>query len=142
MPILNVVQVISQAIVALGIPIALFTYLNSKRRERREQEYSAYHALDEKYGQYLEMCVRYPKLDMYHLPLDREVVLSHEERIQQYALCEILISLMERAYVMYRDRPTPFARCPLMPRIIGDYPWHRRCSTSKARHGEMNDASE
>lgn len=110
MQLLNVVQVLFQAILALSIPIALITYLNSKHRERREQEYNAYNALDEKYIEYLKMCIQHPKLDLYHLPLERDVTLSPEERVQQYALCEILISLLERSFVMYHEQATPRAK--------------------------------
>jgi hypothetical protein len=113
MTILELFELLAHATTALGIPFALAAYLKATRRERLEQEYNAYNALDEKYVEYLQLCVQHPRLDLYYIPLDREGAdggLSPEERIQQYALCEILISLLERAYLMYRDPSTPIAR--------------------------------
>jgi hypothetical protein len=108
---LGFVEFLAQAATALGIPLALTAYIKAKREERREQEYNAYHALDEKYVEYLQLCIQHPKLDMYYIPVgSNEVALSPEEKIQQYALCEILISLLERAYLMYRDQSTTIAR--------------------------------
>ena len=105
------VELLAHAATALGIPFALAAYLNAKWRERREQEYAAFHALDEKYADYLQLCIQHPRLDIYYIPIgDSEITLSPEEKIQQYALCEVLISLLERAYVMYRDQSTPIAR--------------------------------
>ena len=111
MTILGFFELLAHAATALGIPFALVAYLKAKRRERREQEYNAYHALDEKYVEYLQLCIQHPRLDMYYIPVESsDVILSPEEKIQQYALCDILISLLERAYLMYRDQSTPIAR--------------------------------
>lgn len=106
MTILQFFEFLSYVATALGIPIAIFAYLKAKSSERREREYETYHALDEKYLDYLQLCVENPKLDLYYLPLEQEVALSPDEKIQQYAMCEILIALLERAFLMYRDQAT------------------------------------
>jgi len=110
MTVLEVFELLSYVATALGVPTAIGAYLTAKSRERREREYETYHALDEKYLDYLEMCIQNPRLDMYYFPLEQEVVLSPEEKIQQHAMCEILIALLERAFLMYRDQATEIKR--------------------------------
>jgi hypothetical protein len=48
--------------------------------------------------------MQYPEFDLYDLPLGRKIRLSPEQRIRQFAMFEILISLLERAFLMYRDQ--------------------------------------
>ncbi|RJX26502.1 MAG: hypothetical protein C4531_15305, partial [Desulfurivibrio sp.] len=33
----------------------------------------------------------HPKLDLYYLPIEEKIILSNEEKIQQYAMFEVLI---------------------------------------------------
>lgn len=103
-------ELLSYVATALGVPLAIAAYLRAKSRERREREYAAYHAIDEKYLDYLRMCVEHPQLDLYYLPLEQGADLSAEEKIQQHAMCEILIALLERAFLMYRDQATEIKR--------------------------------
>jgi hypothetical protein len=43
--------------------------------------------------------------DIYHEP-----DLSHAQEVQQSALCEIIIALLERSYVLYRDQGTTITK--------------------------------
>lgn len=97
-------QLTANAATVLGIPIAILVYLDEMKKERKEREYATFDALDEKYLEFLNLCITKPRLDLYYIPLKKAPVLSEEERIQQYAMFEILISLMERAYLMYGDQ--------------------------------------
>jgi hypothetical protein len=106
MEIADAFKLLANAATILGVPIAIVVYLNEKRKERREREYGTFNALDDKYLDYLNLCITNPRLDLYYLPFDGKTTLSREERIQQYAMFEILISLMERAFLMYRDQST------------------------------------
>lgn len=107
---MEALQMLSHAATTLGVPIAIVLFLNEKRKERREREYGTYHALDEKYLQYLELCVEHPELDLYYLPLSAPKELTPAQQIKQYALFEILVTLMERAYLMYRDQSSDIKR--------------------------------
>lgn len=106
----DVLQALANVAAVLGIPAALFVYIQEKRRERIEREYGTYHALDEKYIEYLGLCLQYPELDMYGLPLEDKAALTPQQAIQQYALFEILVSILERAFLMYRDQSTRVKR--------------------------------
>ncbi len=102
--ILLILQSISYLASIIGIPLAILIFWDDKRKERMERENATYDAVDEKYVRYLELCVLNPELDLYYLPLEKKVQLNAEQKIKQFALCEILISLMERAYFMYSDK--------------------------------------
>ena len=56
------------------------------------------------------MCIEHPRLDLYYLALEQEVTLTPEEKVQQLAMCEMLIALLERAFLMYRDQATAIKR--------------------------------
>jgi hypothetical protein len=98
------IQLLSNLGTVVGILIAIVVFLNEKRKERSEREYAAYHSLDEKYIEYLELCVDHPELDTYFIPLRKKIELTPEQDIQQCAMLEILICLLERAFLLYRDQ--------------------------------------
>ena len=94
----------------LGIPLAILLFLNEKRKERHDREYGTYHALDDKYIMFLRLCLQHPELDLYSVPLGAPSSLSPTQKIQQYTMFEILISLMERSYLMYKDQSSELKR--------------------------------
>ena len=92
----------------IGIPIAILIYINNKRMERRDKDYGTYDSLDDKYIDYLKLCLEYPALDVADIPR-RELaasaaVLTPEQRHAELMMFSILLSIMERAYLMYKDR--------------------------------------
>jgi hypothetical protein len=100
----EIVEIFSYIATILGIPIAIILFINEKRKERRDREYGTYHALDEKYHDYLKLCMENPELDLYDRPIEKKVQLTAEQKIRQYAMFEILVSLLERAFLMYHDQ--------------------------------------
>lgn len=106
MTFLQVLEALSYIVTVLGFPIAIIVYLNEKEKERREREYGTYHALDEKYLYFLELCMKYPNLNIYSIPLEEQEALTPQQEVIQYALFEIEISLFERAFLMFQDTST------------------------------------
>jgi len=104
MTIIEIMEILSYLATILGIPIAIILFINEKRKERRDREYGTYHALDEKYLDYLKLCMENPDLDLYDQPIDNKVQLTAEQKIRQFAMFEILVSLLERAYLMYGNQ--------------------------------------
>lgn len=91
----------------LGVPAALYVFLLEKRRERRDREYGTYHALDEKYLEFLKLAVQHPELDLYpspKLPLEDT---PQNLRAQRLAMFEFLVSIFERAHIMYVQQGGP-----------------------------------
>lgn len=84
----------------LGAPIAIWLFFREKRKERLDREYGTYNTLDDKYVEFLNLCLNYPKLTMHGQP-DEALALSPEEMRQRDIIFEILVCLFERAFLMY-----------------------------------------
>lgn len=104
--VIQITQIITNIASVIGIPVAIYVYWSSKVRERKEKEYETYHALDEKYYEYITLCLQYPELDLFYIPLSKKKELTAEQKIQKLALFEILIALLERSHIMYADQST------------------------------------
>lgn len=106
MDLLNISTLVANIATFLGIPLAIVLFYNEKRRERRDREYGTYNALDDKYDAFLQLCIEHPELNLYSTPLGSIVTLTPNQRIQQLALFEVLVSLLERGFLMYKDQST------------------------------------
>jgi uncharacterized membrane-anchored protein len=104
MSLMEALEMLANIATVLGIPIAIILFVNEKRKERRDREYGTYDALGKEYVDYLRLCMENSELDLYEVPLEKERELSAEQKIRQYAMFEILVSLLERAYLMYQDQ--------------------------------------
>ena len=88
----------------VGIPVGIVLYVINKRRERLEREYGTYNALDEKYVDYLALCMSHPDLDVGDIPRRDAKELNAEQQHREEVMFSILIAIMERAYLMYKDK--------------------------------------
>ncbi|HEV7781222.1 MAG TPA: hypothetical protein VGO58_08140 [Chitinophagaceae bacterium] len=61
-------ELVNELVVTFGIPVAIYQYVITKRKERRDREYLTYNALDEKYIEFQKLCLEYPKLDIFDVP--------------------------------------------------------------------------
>ncbi len=104
MTLLETLQMLSYIATLVGIPVGLFVYIEEKRKERKDREYGTYNALDEKYKEFLVLCMDNPDLDLYDVPIKNAKKLTEDQKVQQLALFDILVSLLERAFLMYRDQ--------------------------------------
>jgi hypothetical protein len=96
-------QMITSVVTILGLPLALYLFYSDKKKERKEREYGTYNALDDKYIHFLEMCLEKPELDV--IEYSKEKSVSNKEK-QEQILFLILISILERAFLMYNDQST------------------------------------
>jgi hypothetical protein len=98
---LDIVLKIGQLI---GIPVAIGLYVMNNWKERRDREYGTYHALDDKYIDYLKLCLQHPDLDVADLPQKTKSTQGPDRKHRELLMFSILISIMERAYLMYQDK--------------------------------------
>lgn len=99
--ILDILVKIAQLV---GIPVGIVVYGLNKRRERLDREYGTYNALDEKYVEYLKLCLDNPDLDVADVPNERMGPLTPDQQHRELVMFSILLSIMERAYLMYQDK--------------------------------------
>jgi hypothetical protein len=94
-------QAISYIVTIFGLPLAVFLFYHERKKERKDREYGTYNALDDKYIHFLELCLERPELDVFDLPMEKNY---DKKKRQIQILYLILISVFERAYLMYRDQ--------------------------------------
>jgi hypothetical protein len=88
----------------IGIPVGIIVYARNKRKERIDREYGTYDALDQKYIDYLKLCLANSDLDVADMPKTNVIALTAEQSHRQTIMFLILLSIMERAYIMYKDK--------------------------------------
>lgn len=86
----------------LGVPFAIYMYLDEKKPQRAERVYRTYDALDDKYIELQQLCLQYPKLDIFDTPFKSPNVLTEENEKQEEAILLIRISIFERAFLIYQ----------------------------------------
>ena len=95
-------EIAANAITVLGIPIGLIGYILAKRSERIEREYGTYDALDNKYIEFLTLCLQHPDLKITAVEDVDEAAFNSEQRDKRALIFEILICILERAFLMYK----------------------------------------
>lgn len=105
------IDVVLQLITLVGILCAVWLYFEDKRHERRDREYGTYNALDDKYIDFLRLCLENPDLDvMWDIPLLRSEAPRPGELRREKILFSILTAILERAYLMYREQTSAVRR--------------------------------
>ncbi len=88
-----------------AIIAAFWAYYN----HYKDKEWAAYHEMDEKYREYLRMCLDLPHLDIFDIPnekfgVEAKVELTPEQKKAEVIAFTILFSIFERAFLMYRGK--------------------------------------
>jgi len=93
-------EVTTYLITILGLPFALYIYIDEQKNQRAEREYGTYDALNDKYIELQQLCLQYSKLDIFDSPFVNPNTLTEEE--QKQAILLIRRSIFERAFLMYQ----------------------------------------
>ena len=101
---LDYLDAIGKVIVILGVPVAIFQYINTTQKERRDREYGTYNSLDEKYIEFERLCLSYPYLDVFDIKDKKPGELDEKQKKEELILFTILFSIFERAYLLYSDQ--------------------------------------
>jgi len=99
-------QIITHLVTIVGLPLAIWLYLQEQRRARHERAYGAWHTLDNQYLHFLELCLARPELDVLDSPLPDSGEATPARIRQERVLFGMLLGLFQRAYVMYNDQTT------------------------------------
>ena len=106
----DIFQILSSATVLIGFPIAIYQYIRAKRREQFDREYQTYNSLDDKYMAYQKMCLENPELDIFDYSDVTPTQLTDVQEKKQLIAFTMLISLFERAYILYNDHSPDFRK--------------------------------
>lgn len=95
---------ISDLILALGLlPTAIGIWWQQKKTNE-DRENGTYDSLDVRYTRFLELCCEYPELEVYDPLRDNWSELNHQQKKRQLILYQILVSVLERAYILYHEK--------------------------------------
>lgn len=100
----NGLEALSHLVVILGIPVGLLRYFIATRREARDREQATYDALDANFVSFHRMCFENPALGIDDGTFEEDsTAVSREQQVQRRAAFTILMSLFERAFLMYGE---------------------------------------
>lgn len=100
------ISVVSDVAQVLLILIAVVTYSSSKRKEEIDRENGTYDSLDERFTNYLKLALRnrdLPLVASEYYNIKRWEHFSAEQKYRLTCGYLILISILERAYKLYRN---------------------------------------
>jgi hypothetical protein len=102
-------EVASYVVTVIGLPLAILVFIAEQGRERRNEEDEVYQLLSNAYNDFLRVVIENPDLRLRSQSATEE--LSAEQQERMLLIFDMLISLLERAYVTaYSERMTPAQR--------------------------------
>jgi hypothetical protein len=133
----DVLDLINHVIVILGVPAAIFGYFHNRDKDRQEvvkdreeavkareaRELATYTALDDKYLEFEQLCLRHPELDVFDVPDDPPRQPTPMQQKRELVAFTMLFSLFERAFYMYRGQASAIRKAQWTgwDQFIGNY---------------------
>ena len=105
---LMISELISYVVTSISLPLAIYTFVLQKQKDKESDEEKTFHQLDESYVSFLELCLNHPDLDVFDLPTSKSYSPTEDQLRREQAIFGILISLFERSHVMFRDKSPDF----------------------------------
>lgn len=87
-----------------GLTVTIRTYRNERKKERIAREYQTFNDLDDKYVEFMYACTQHPNLDLFPDAADPNRKISREELNTEKALYSVLISIFERAFILFEKQ--------------------------------------
>lgn len=97
-------QLIANVVTSLGLISGILIFLREINRQRREREIGTYDSLDEKYIEYLRIFIDHPEIKLSNTDSGMKSMkrsISKDEYARFVTSMEILVCLLERAYLLY-----------------------------------------
>src|SRR5262245_34445858 len=101
---LKLLEGVVSVVTIAGLAFAYYTFTQERARSRQQRRDQVFDELDQRYVEFMRLCVDHPDLDVMELPLPEPREPTPTQLRREYALLAILISLFESAEVMYRDQ--------------------------------------
>ena len=101
---------IATVIGAFGFFLAVIAFYAERKKQHEEHQLATYDNLAKEYRDFLKLCLQYPELQVYDYHPKTKLTLTDLQRVQQYTLFDILVSLFESAYFQYRSHTNAFKK--------------------------------
>lgn len=96
-----IINIIGLMVVILGFTVARNSYLSEREKDRVEREYGTFNDLDDKYVDFMYKCTEFPQLDFFSKQVKSNREISEHEILIERAMFSVLISIFERAFLMF-----------------------------------------
>lgn len=128
----EILEILTYLSTILGIPLAIYLFYQEKKKERIDREWGTYNALDDKYVEFLRLCLENIDLDVFDIRMKSRNKMTNEQKRRELIIFTILISIFERAFLMYRDQSSKIKKTQLLG--WNDYilDWTKRDNFRKA----------
>ncbi len=100
----NAITILGVIFALGGLTVSMRTFLAERKKEHLEREYGTFDSLDNKYVEFMYACTKHPSLDLFSEPLGKNRVATKDDINIERALFSVLISIFERAFVMFERR--------------------------------------
>jgi hypothetical protein len=110
---LPVLEGLSYLVTILGVPAAIYLFIRERRIDRDLKIREIYSAVDDSYTDFIKTLLDNPDIDFLRADVSPEVIESAEtstEKRRRWLLTSLLISIFERAYLLYRQSPNEMLR--------------------------------
>ena len=91
----------SYVVTVIGLPLAIVVFIAEQRRERRNEEDEVYQLLSNAYNDFLRVVIDNPDLRLRSQAATPDLTAEQQERM--LGIFDMLISLLERAYLTAYD---------------------------------------
>src|SRR4051812_21074038 len=91
-------ELLSYIVTVVGLPLAIGVFFFEQRKERENEEEEVYQLLSDNYQDFLKVALANPDLKLFSA--DSSTVLNDEQGERQLIIFAMLISLLERAYLL------------------------------------------
>jgi hypothetical protein len=97
---------LSYVVTVIGLPLAIFVFIFEQRKERNNEEEEVYQLLSDNYQDFLKVAL--DNTDLRLFSAEQTPDLDEEQRERMFIIFNMLISLLERAYLLlYEEHMTP-----------------------------------
>src|SRR5262245_57313822 len=98
---LSITQIVANIATILGIPLFILLFFRDRKKAQEDKALEAYDRLDERFIDYVKLCLEQPDLDTFEVSLKhREETLSFEEQRmrerKELIMFTILVAIFER----------------------------------------------
>jgi hypothetical protein len=97
---------LSYVVTVIGLPLAILVFIYEQRKERNNEEEEVYQLLSDNYQDFLKVAL--DNTDLRLFTTEQTPDLTDEQRERMFIIFNMLISLLERAYLLlYEERMSP-----------------------------------
>ena len=94
-------ELLSYVVTVVGLPLAIGVFLYEQRKERENEDEEVYQLLSDNYQDFLKVALAHPDLQLFSA--EQTPNLSGEQRERMLIIFSMLVSLLERAYLLLYD---------------------------------------